>query len=175
MRTQGALPDSCAGFTYLTASIPPCFRPDSPSIQSDAIHSIELRCVGQDHPVADIQSFQNLNVGDGTAPQFDLRAHGLFAALDIFEERDHVLFLAERRALNIEHVFQSLDLNRAVDAHIRTRAFGRFAVERDVYGQGSLRGSGGHAHDMSFDDPEVAQVDLDTLPKGDVSCLGFGD
>src|SRR5262249_44600946 len=108
------------------------------------------------------------------APQLDLYAHCLFAALEIFEERDHAVFLADRRTLDIERIFQSLELDRAVNAHIGTRAPGQFAVDRDIYWQGSLCRSGGDAHHVPFDDA-FARIALTALPEGDIFFLVFCD
>ena len=70
--------------------------------------------------------------------------------------------LGKSRTADVEDVVETLELDRAVDAQVGTRAFRQLAVERDVDCDGALFDRGIDASDVAGDDA-VARVDRGRL------------
>ena len=79
------------------------------------------------------------------------------------KDSNGVVFLAEGRAADINHIIETLELDRPIDAEIGARTFGQCAVEGDVYLDRSLLDRGIDADDMTSND---CRCECRSMPAG---------
>src|SRR6185436_11123024 len=122
--TPSSLISACLSSAMLISSL----------LQSNPVVGIVGRHVGQDDLIADLEARENLHGVHGTATELHLRPLGVHAVSANLEEADHALFLSEGRTPHVEHVHQTLELDRAVDAQVRHRALRQVTGECHVHG-----------------------------------------
>src|SRR5215204_4014104 len=124
--SQGGKRKAGAGLPFTTTP----FTIHRLSVESESVHAVPLRGVGEDDGVAHVQPLDDLDVVDGGAAEFDLRARGLAPVGADLEERDGRLTAAARRgAADVEYVVQPLKFDGAVHAQVDARALRHRAFE----------------------------------------------
>src|SRR5436190_18763180 len=88
--------------------------PVSSSFQSDSGDVIPLRHVGDDDAVADGQALQNFNGVHRGASELHIHARRILAIFADLEQADGAFLRAVGRASDVQHVGQSLELDRTV-------------------------------------------------------------
>ena len=127
-------------------------------VKADAFVRILGAGVGEDHLIAGLETADDFDRVDRTAAKFHRRAGRFGRSGDEFENPDGVILLAEGRAADVNDVVETLELDRAVNAEIRARAFRQFAVESDIDSDRSLLDRGIDPDDVACDNA-VAGVD----------------
>src|SRR5579862_2267229 len=85
--------------------------------------------VGDDHAVTGRETLQHFYSRHRALAQLYCLPNRRVPIRPDLEQGDGAVGLTERRATDIEHVVQSLDLDRAIDAEIRSRARGERTLE----------------------------------------------
>src|SRR5262245_23500412 len=107
--------------------------------------------------------------------RFLLRAdHGLAAVRQDLEEPDVAVLRARRRVLDVEDVLETLELDRAVHALIRSRARRQRIVDRHVDTDRAACCRRLDARYVTLHD-SVTRVDAGLLANREITRLRFGD
>ena len=96
------------------------------SIEPYPIVVVPVTGIGENYFLSLIQSTEYLDGVHRALPELDLNPIGVDAVALEPEQGNRGSRLAERRPANIQDVFQSLDLNRAIDAEVRSDAAWEF-------------------------------------------------
>ena len=97
----------------------------------NAIERILRGHVREDHLVARLQALDDFDLVHRAASELHV-GPDRFAVGGQLEQADGAVLLAERRPADIDDVVELLELDRAVDAQVGTRAGGQRPVEDDV-------------------------------------------
>src|SRR6476620_9605048 len=87
-------------------------RRTAASLQLDPIELVVGRHVGQDHLIAWLQAFLDLDGVDRAPSELHVGANRLAVGLQL-EQADRALFLSERRPPHVNHVVELLESDRA--------------------------------------------------------------
>src|SRR4029434_9334164 len=93
---------------------------ESPGLlfQSHFVVAIPRRHIGEDDLIALAEPAQNHDVAYRTAAELHLHALGVAPTVDKAEQTDGTVLLPQRGTADIQHVVESFELNRSVDAQI---------------------------------------------------------
>src|SRR5215813_912984 len=87
----------------------------------DPVVTIQCRRIRNDDSIAFAQPVEYLDRADGVASEFNCATLCLGAVRAQHKHADGLLCLTKRRPANFQDVFKSLELDRSVDAQIRSR------------------------------------------------------
>src|SRR5688572_21256139 len=101
--------------------------------QSYPIDGILRGHIGENYPIAQFESCNDLNESDGMASELDLDFAGVCAVRVDFKQSDGAFFLAEGGTADIQDIRESCGLDGAIDTEIRARSRREGAVEGDIH------------------------------------------
>src|ERR1700729_720121 len=117
-----------------------------------------------------MKPLQNLDRIYRCAANLDRNAHRPFTVRIQFEESNGALLVAERRPAYVNHIFQSFQVDRAVDAQVFPRTIRYIANQLYVDSDGSIYHGRIDPRDYAVGQAVVG-VDGGRLPQLDIACL----
>src|SRR5690606_9755608 len=143
-------------------------------VEFDAVVVVPLRCVGQNHPLAFLQSVKNLHAVHGNLAERHRYFHGDPGLGQQAKQAQRRTGLSISRAADVQYVVEPLDQNGPVYREIRARARRQLAEDLHVDLHGTVDHGRIDAGNAAFDDA-VPRIHVDGLSKANILGLRFGD
>ena len=143
-------------------------------VEPNAIVGVPRARIGKDDLVAGVEAAHDFDRVDGAFAELHRCAQRFAAAGDELEHADGIVFLPECRAADEYDVIEALQLDRAVDAEIGTRAFRQRLVKCNIDSDRALLDRGIDSSGVAFHDA-ITCVDRGLLVWLNVFRLRLGD
>src|SRR6266581_1575331 len=108
------------------------------SIQSNSIVRVPCTSIREDDLISGLKTVQDLNGVHGALAELYRSARRFRGAVDELEHADGVVLLSECWPAHVNDVIQMFELDRSIDAEIRSGALRQRLVEGDIDSHGPL-------------------------------------